>query len=197
MVTGSQLPVPFAWLVVARRTGLYFNGTANRRGRTVELQDQWDQIRTVFEAGIASSKHCAIASTDSTGRPHVTPIGFLFLRPDCSAYYFEEYAAGLAGNLQHNPRVCLMTVQSRDGFWLQALTRARFPSYPGMRLFGTAGELRPATQQELAQLRERIGWLRILPGSRQIWSGLTRVRDIQIHEARPVVYPRMMDHLLG
>ena len=71
----------------------------------------------------------------------------------------------------------------------------RFFSYPGIRLYGEAGEPRPATQDELDALRKRIGGAHKLKGSRMIWSGLQTARDIQITEVAPVRYPRMMEHL--
>lgn len=48
----------------------------------MDLRTDWLAIKKVFEAGVRSSKHCAVASVDKQLRPHVTPIGFMFLRDD-------------------------------------------------------------------------------------------------------------------
>jgi hypothetical protein len=163
----------------------------------MDLYADWADIKRVFEAGIASSKHCAIASVDPDGRPRITPIGFVFLGEEPSAFYFEQYARGLARNLGHDRRLCLMVVQSGLLFWLRSLQRARFASLPGVRLYGEAGELRAATSEELARLERRIGPAKHLPGAKLIWSGLEAVRDVRLTAVEPVVYPHMMEHLLG
>src|SRR5262245_52994856 len=122
----------------------------------MELKDNWRQIKTVFQSGIRSSMHCAIASVSPDGYPHATPIGFIFLRDDYTAYYFEEYTQRLRQNIEHNPRVCLMVVDSRGLLWLSALLKGRFASAPGLRLMGLAGERRLATEDEKAAYRARV-----------------------------------------
>lgn len=59
---------------------------------------------------------------------------------DCSAFYFEEYTAKMRRNIEHNPRVCLMSVNSDGWFWFRSLLKGRFASAPGVRLLGLAGE---------------------------------------------------------
>jgi len=161
----------------------------------MNIDKDWQLIRRIFESGVGSSKHCAIASVDEQDRPHVTPIGFVFLRDDATAFYFEQYSKALPANFKHNRHVCLMAVNSSLAFWLRSLLRGKFLSHPGIRLHGEAGELRAATPSELAQLRERIGAARWLRGSALIWAGLATVRDIKIIGAEAVRYPQMMEHL--
>ena len=57
----------------------------------MDMVKDWIKIKEVFDDCISSSKHAAIATVSPDGTPHVTPIGFIFLRDDCSAYYFEQY----------------------------------------------------------------------------------------------------------
>ncbi|WP_328290549.1 pyridoxamine 5'-phosphate oxidase family protein [Nocardia aurantiaca] len=72
------------------------------------LEQNWDRIRdTVSRAG-----HCAIASVDRDGSPHVTPIGTFFLRDDATGFYFDQYTEALARNLETEPRIRKAT--SRD-----------------------------------------------------------------------------------
>jgi general stress protein 26 len=108
----------------------------------VDLRDNWEQIKIAFESGIKSSLHCAIATVSADGTPHVTPIGFIFLREDHTAYYFEEYTQKIPQNIEHNPRVCLLLVNSGRWFWVTALYRGKFASLPGIRLIGVAGDRR-------------------------------------------------------
>jgi hypothetical protein len=160
-----------------------------------ELRDNWQQIRTVFDAGIKSSLHCAIASVGADGCPHVTPIGFVFLRDDYSAYYFEEYAQKLPQNLAHNPRVCLLVVNSGRWFWLRAMFRGRFASLPGIRLTGSAGARRAATDAERATYQARVKALRHTRGYQLIWRDLRHVREIKLDGFAPVAYPHMTEGL--
>lgn len=162
----------------------------------MDVKADWQRIKRVFDEGIKSSMHCAIASVDGDGSPHVTPIGFVFLREDGSLYYFEQYAKALPANIARNKNVCVMAVNGGRPFWLRALLVGKFAAHPGVRLHGQAGESRPARPDELDALRKRIGLARLLKGGKLIWSGLQTVRDVRITGVSPVVYPRMMEHLL-
>ncbi len=161
----------------------------------LELGAHWPEIKAAFEAGIKSSRHCAIASVGADGYPHVTPIGFVFLRDDFSAYYFEEYTKRLRENVEHNPRVCLLLVNSGALFWLRSLYKGRFAAAPGIRLRGLAGERRPAREEEKAAYRARVKSLRSLKGYQLIWRDLSHVREIKLESCEPVAYPGMTDHL--
>jgi hypothetical protein len=78
----------------------------------MDVMKNWDQIKITFDASIRSSRHSAIATIGSDGIPHITPIGFIFLCSDCSAFYFEEHARQLGANLDNDPRVCVLLVQA-------------------------------------------------------------------------------------
>jgi hypothetical protein len=155
----------------------------------------WKQVQDVFNAGIRSSKHCSIASVDKHGRPHVTPIGFVFLREDKTAFYFEQYTKTLPENYAHSKNICIMVINSGFYFWFRSLFRGKFRNYPGLRFYGEVGDLRQASSVELAQLEKRIGGAKNLKGAQLIWANLRTVRDIKITAVSPVRYPRMMEHL--
>jgi uncharacterized protein len=161
----------------------------------MDLEANWSQIRATFEASLESSLHCAIATTDADGNPHVTPIGHIFLRDDRTAYYFEEHARKLPQNLAHNPRVCLLLVNSSRWLWATSLYRGRFANPPGLRLMGIAGERRLATEQEKVAYEARVRRFRRLKGYALIWKDLNHVRDIQLRSFEPIVYPTMTDGL--
>jgi hypothetical protein len=161
----------------------------------MDLKDNWEQIKVAFDSGIKSSLHCAIGTVSADGYPHVTPIGFVFLREDYSAFYFEEYTRKIPQNIEHNPRVCLMLVNSGSAFWITSLFKGRFASSPGIRLMGVAGDRRVATAQEKAAYRARVKPFRRLKGYDLIWRDLNHVREIKLESFEPVVYPKMTDHL--
>jgi uncharacterized protein len=161
----------------------------------MDLETNWPQIKLAFDAAIKSSLHSAIATVGADGFPHVTPIGFVFLRDDYTAYYFEEYTKRIPENLAHNPRVCLLLVNSSSFFWLSSLFKGKFASSPGIRLMGTAGARRTATEQEKAAYRARVKPLRKLKGYDMIWRDLGHVRDVALERFEPVSYPQMTEHL--
>jgi nitroimidazol reductase NimA-like FMN-containing flavoprotein (pyridoxamine 5'-phosphate oxidase superfamily) len=161
----------------------------------MNLEDNWAQIKIAFDSGIKSSRYCAIGTVSPDGYPHVTPIGFIFLRDDYTAFYFEEYTKKIPQNVERNPRVCLMLVNRGGLFWFASLYKGRFDSPPGIRLLGVAGERRAATDQEKAAYRARVKPFRRLKGYDLIWKDLNHVREIKLERFEPVVYPKMTDHL--
>jgi len=161
----------------------------------MQIQEHWPEIRRVVENGQRSTLHCAIGSVDPEGMPHVTPVGTVFLRDDQTGFYFDAHTSTLARNIEVNPEICLMAVNARPMFWLRSLLGGRFVSPPGVRLYGTVGALRPATEEELQRIEARMRSTRWTRGSRLIWSSFTQVRDIKFTAFRPVSYPAMMDHL--
>ncbi|GAB2506211.1 pyridoxamine 5'-phosphate oxidase family protein [Nocardia heshunensis] len=155
----------------------------------------WGQVREIAERARRSTGHFAIASVDPEGIPNITPVGTVFFRDDSTAFYFDQYTSTLARNLDTNPQICLLAVDSGSGFWFRSLLRGRFSTLPGVRLYGTAGPRRPATESELNQVRNRVRPMQFLKGGRLLWSNFTHVRDITFTTARPVRYPVMMSHL--
>ncbi len=158
---------------------------------SMDLHEGWPQVREIFDASIKSSLHCAIASVDEAGAPHVTPVGHIFLRDDRTAFFFDEHLRKLRENLDQDPRVCLLLVNSNRWFWLRSLLCGRFASAPGVRLIGVAGSRRTATADERAAYEARVRSFRRTRGYDLIWKDLCHVRDIEITACSPVVYPTM------
>jgi len=161
----------------------------------MEMKANWDLIKRTFTSGIKSTLHCAIGTVGADGYPHVTPIGFVFLRDDYTAFYFEEYTKRIPDNLAHNPRVCLMVVNSSPLLWISSLYKGRFRAPPGLRLIGTAGKRRLATADEKALYLARVRPFRRTKGYALIWRDLNYVRDIQLERFEPVTYPKLTDNL--
>lgn len=112
----------------------------------MDLNNNWSEIESIFNECIRASKHAAIATVDEMGQPTITPIGFTFLNTNKTVHYFEQYSESMPANLMHNPNVCLMVVNSSTLFWAKSLLKGKFPSYPGLRLYGVAGERRKASK---------------------------------------------------
>ncbi|MHB9119155.1 MAG: pyridoxamine 5'-phosphate oxidase family protein [Burkholderiales bacterium] len=165
------------------------------KSETPTLAEHWSEIRAIFACAQASSIYCSIASVSTDGLPNVTPVGTVFLRDDCSGFYFDTYTEHLAKNIQANGHVCVMAVNASKFYWLRSLLFGRFASPPGVRLYGAAGPLREAKPEELSLLQARIKSTRWLKGNRLLWSSLTHVRDLAFASFRPVAYPVMMERL--
>ncbi len=161
----------------------------------MNLKHHWPEIQRVLKRGQASTIYCSIATISADGTPNVTPVGTVFLRGDCTGYYFDQYAAGLAANLDANPNICVMAVNAGRFFWFQSLFLGRFTSPPGVRLYGKALPKRQATPEEMAAIEARVRPSRWLKGSKLLWCNFTHVRDIEFTSFRPVSYPIMMEGL--
>ena len=84
----------------------------------MDVQKDWTLIKSLFRDGVKSSGFFAIASSNPDGSPHVSPIGSLILYEPGHGVYADEFPAILSRNIAHNPRVCVMSVNSGKGFWL-------------------------------------------------------------------------------
>lgn len=155
------------------------------------LEKNWPAIRTLVQDASRSSFHCAFSTVDADGSPHITPIGSLILRDDCTGYYFEEYTRRMPVHFAHNRRVCILAVHSGFAFFLKSLIRGRFSRYPGVRLYGQAGERRPATDEEIATWQKRVRMARGTKGYELLWKNLRMVRDIRFDSFDPVTAGEM------
>ncbi|NNG76698.1 pyridoxamine 5'-phosphate oxidase family protein [Acinetobacter sp. ANC 4277] len=153
---------------------------------------EWRHIRKVMENTQKAAMHCSIATVDAQLQPTITPIGTLFLRENQTGFFFDTYAESFKENLPQNKKACIQAINSSRLFWLKSLFKGEFSDYPGVRLYVKIGELRPATNEELAQIAQRIQSLKWTKGSQLIWSDFTQVRDFSVHSFRWVKYPKMM-----
>lgn len=161
--------------------------------------DVWQTVRTTLRRAHSSSLHCAVASIGLDGQPHVTPIGSVMLTGPGTGVYLDVFNVELGRNLDRDPRIAVMAVDSRRRTWLAALLRARFDSPPGVRLVGTAGPRRPVTDQERERFRRRVRLALRTRGGHQLWGRDEHyhARDLTFTEVNPVRIPRMTTHLWG
>lgn len=161
------------------------------------IHEFWPEIKKVVSRCQRSSMYCSIATIGLDGLPNLTPMGTVFLGEEQSCFFFDLYATSLSANLDRDPRLCLMAVDSAKHRWFRSFLVGQFVSPPGVRLYGEAGTRRPANPFEIGQIKARIGPVKWLKGARLLWSDFTHVRDVKLTSFRPVTYPVMMDRHWG
>ena len=161
----------------------------------MEIGSYWETVRKVFDEGFKSSFNFALASTGRDGTPHITPIGSLILRDDCTGFYCEEFPSRLPENLKYNPRICVMAINADKVFWGRALMEGKFLTAPGVRLYGTAGEAREGTQEEIEAWQKKVSFARALKGYKIMWENMHVVREIKFDSFEPVRLREMTDGL--
>lgn len=152
----------------------------------MQMQEQWPAIKDLFRQSFQSSFHFSVASVDESGEPHVTPIGSLILGEPGHGIYFDEFPIKLSRNLETNNQICVLAVNSNRWFWLQSLFRGRFTSPPAVRLYGTVGEPRAATEKEVQLWQRRVKRVSSTKGHAIMWANMSTVRDIEFSRMEPV-----------
>ena len=145
---------------------------------TVDWDKEWNWIRDLFRRSFASSFHAAVASVDSSGGPHITPIGSLMLGEPGRAVYFEKFPKNLPTNLASNQEICVMLVDSSRWFWLRSLMRGRFAKAPAVRLYGVVGDKRDASEAEVQRWQKRVQSAKWTKGHAMIWREMGQVREV-------------------
>ncbi|MEN8761913.1 MAG: pyridoxamine 5'-phosphate oxidase family protein [Thiogranum sp.] len=152
----------------------------------MQLKENWIDIKRLFRRAFGSSFHYAFATVNENGEPHVTPIGSLILCDPGHGFYFEEFTRQLPQNLRKNRQICVLAVNSSRWFWLISLFRGRFASPPAMRLYGTVGDVREATEKEISLWHRRVRTVRSSKGYSIMWENMKMVRDITFSRVEPV-----------
>ncbi|MEN8240634.1 MAG: pyridoxamine 5'-phosphate oxidase family protein [Chloroflexota bacterium] len=152
----------------------------------LDIQENWAAIKKIFRNSFISSFHYAVATVNEEGEPHITPIGSLLLGKPGYGYYFEEFPKQLPLNIKNNEKICVLAVNSNRWFWVKSLIRGRFSSPPSVRLFGTAGKLREATQKEINLWHNRVKPVSFSKGHSMMWANMRMVRDVEFTRIEPV-----------
>ncbi len=152
----------------------------------MQLEQNWSDIKKLFAQSFSSSFHYAVGTVNENGEPHVTPIGSRILKEPGHGFFFEEFTRHLTRNLQQNKQVCVLAVNSSRWFWVKSLLGGRFSSPPAIRLYGTVGQTREATEEEIGLWHHKVRRVRRSKGYALIWKGMKFVRDIRFSRAEPV-----------
>ncbi|WP_074407622.1 MULTISPECIES: pyridoxamine 5'-phosphate oxidase family protein [Aquimarina] len=155
----------------------------------------WKFIRKHFNVTYKTSLSVAIASVDNDNKPTVTPIGTFFLNKDQTGFYFEKFPKKIPHNVKTNKNVCVLGVNSSKWFWIKALYKLKFDSYPAIRLYGMLGEKRKATDIEISRLNRRMKTTKGLKGNAYLWGNMEYVRDIKFTTAEGVNIGKMTEVL--
>lgn len=154
---------------------------------------QWKQIRILCEKVFRSSLHYSIGTVNEDGTPHVTPIGSLIFLDVNKGVYFEYFTRKMPLNFKVSQNVCVLAVNSGKWFWLKSLLRGKFHEPPAIRLKGTAGIKRKATDEEKGIWHRRIGPLRLSKGYNLLWADMDEVREIHFHTVEFVNLGKMTE----
>ncbi len=164
----------------------------------MDALQHWTDLRTIVEQALRTTHFCALATVGADGSPHVAPIGSLFFLETGKGFYFEKFPKNTRINLEHDQRLCILAVQRDFRSFVKALFRGRYESLPGVRLYGRAGDRRPATSAELHLWQERVKpfrYFRRLKGYRLLWEHMEQVREITIDTFEPVRFGAMTQGL--
>ncbi len=157
----------------------------------MDLISNWKEVKSLFKNAFNSSFHFAIATINENGEPHITPIGSLILGKPGHGIYFEKFTKNLPRNFGSNKKICVLAVNSSKWFWLKSLLTGHFKSPPAVRLYGVAGDLREATETEIALWQKRVRSVRFSKGHALIWQSMSMVRDIEFTKIEPVRFGEM------
>ena len=157
----------------------------------MDLISNWNEVKNIFKKSLASSFHFSIASVNESGEPHVTPIGSLILGSPAQGIYFEKFTKNLPQNYTNNKNICILAVNSSKWFWLKSLMVGRFKNPPAVRLHGIVGDLREATEKEVALWNKRVKIFSFSKGHALIWRDMSMVRDIEFTKIEPVHFGGM------
>lgn len=152
----------------------------------MEISNHWQTIQLLFKQSLGSSLHCAVASVNEDGSPHLTPIGSLFLRDNKTGFFFDKFSVNMSNNLKRNPKVCVLAVNSGLFFWQKSFVMGICETPPSVRLMGKVGERREATEGEVAVWRKHIEFAHGMKGYDLLWKDMGFVRDIYFNSFEPV-----------
>jgi len=82
-------------------------------------------------------------------------------------------------------------VNSGRLFWIKALFKGSFSNYPAIKLYGTSGEKRKATEKEISRLNKRMKLTNGFKGNTYLWKNMEFVREIKFTKAEKI-NPGMM-----
>jgi hypothetical protein len=157
---------------------------------TVSSED-WEMARQTVRHSFSSSLHCTITSVNADGSAHATPVGSVLLTAPGYGFFFDIFNRQLAHNLDLDPRVTILAVDSSKRLWLSSLLRGHFTRPPGVRLVGEAGPRRLATAVEVQRWHRAVRPLLRTRGGQILWGKLRYVRDLSIETTSPINLGKM------
>ena len=153
----------------------------------MDMENKWDEIIEIVNKSFYSSYYFSIATVTDDGTPHLTPIGSLMLGKNRNGILFEKYSVNIGNHIKTNNKICVMAVNVGLTKMLKGVIFKKLREPLGIRLWGTAGEKREATIEEVEGLHRRIqsalpfigGKIRHLNGYKKLWGDMKYVREIE------------------
>jgi hypothetical protein len=159
------------------------------------IQAHWPELVRLVNQGLKTNFYVSMATLNPDGTPHIAPIGSLMLNENCQGYFWEEFPRNTPRNLERNQAICIMAINNGKWFWLKSLFLGSFKTWPGIRLYGTAGPKRKGTPEELARWRNRVKPAKATKGYKLLWEQGQWVRDVYFDRFEPVRTGRMTQNI--
>jgi uncharacterized pyridoxamine 5'-phosphate oxidase family protein len=146
-----------------------------------------NKIKPLF----AKAMFTSVATATEEGRPHVSPIGSVFLLNKDKGFYFEKFTKSIPKNSKHTPYATLMSVNVSKWFWLKSLLKGQFKSPPAIRLLVKLGELREKSNHEASVFKRKVSLFKRTKGYDLMWKDMSLIREFEIVEYKPVFIGKM------
>jgi hypothetical protein len=169
----------------------------------MNIENNWDELTKIVNKSFFSSHYFSVATIADDGAPHLTPIGSLMLVENKKGIMFEKYSVQMGNNIKTNNNICIMGINASLMAILKAVITKNLKDPLGVRLYGTAGERRKATKEEIESLHQRIQSalpifgriIRHLSGYKILWGDMKYVRDIEFNKYEYVKFGKMTNSL--
>ena len=130
--------------------------------------------------------YCAFSTVNEDGSPRIAPYTSMILGKNKQGFYFDELSHHTSSNLERDQRICVLIVKNNKWFWIKTVVFGRFDHPPGIRLMGTVGKKREATQQEINAFKRPLKSLKLFKGYELIWGFMKYGREIHFDDFETV-----------
>lgn len=139
----------------------------------------------------AKSTFCSIATINSEGFAHVSPIGSVILYDKSHGVFFEKFSKKIPENIKINQLATIMCVNDGKWFWLKSLLKGKFKTPPAIRLVVKFGALREEKKEEGKIFKRKVNIFKATKGYQLLWSDMSHLREFEIIDCKPVYISSM------
>ena len=155
----------------------------------------WKIIRAVFKRAQNSALCHSFSTVNDDGTPNITPIGSLVLTANHpGGFYFDVFNKTMTENLNANPDVNILAVDSRKLFWLKSVFSKRFNTPPAIRLIGRVSPRRQATAEDVKFCLDNVTYLKRFGASKKLGNRLKHLREIEFTRVDVLNIGAMTNH---
>lgn len=147
---------------------------------TLDMHKDWRIIYSVFKRAQNAGLCHNFSTINEDGTPNITPIGSLVLNANKpGGYYFDVFNRTLSENVDRNPNVAILAVDSRKLFWLKSVFARKFKTPPAIRLVGKVSARRPALPEEVKRCLDEVKPLKRIGASKTLGKRLKHLRQVE------------------